>query len=72
MVIIMEMGQITPPVGINVFVIHGISGNVPMVEIYKGIVPFVLVQIAVIVLLTLFPEIVMLLPNSMDVLAPIN
>lgn len=72
MVIMMEMGQITPPIGINVFVIHGIAGDVPMMEIYKGIVPFILVEILVIILLTIFPQIVMFLPDSMDVLASIH
>ena len=74
MVIMMEMGQITPPVGINVFVIHGVAKkyNVSMATIYRGIIPFVIVEIVVIFVLTLFPEIVLWLPNSMDVLAPLE
>lgn len=74
MVIMMEMGQITPPVGINVFVIHGVAKkyNVSMATIYKGIVPFLIVEIAVIFLLTLFPDIVLWLPDSMDVLEPLD
>jgi TRAP-type C4-dicarboxylate transport system permease large subunit len=72
MVIMMEMGQITPPVGMNVFVIHGIAGGVPMGTIFKGVLPFVLVMVAVIVLLTIFPDIALLLPNAMDTLAEIK
>lgn len=74
MVIMMEMGQITPPIGINVFVIHGVAKkyNVSMATIYRGIIPFVIVEVIVIFLLTLFPEIVLWLPNSMDVLAPLE
>ncbi len=74
MVIMMEMGQITPPVGINVFVIHGVAKkyNVSMATIYRGIIPFVVVEIIVIFLLTLFPDIVLWLPDSMDVLAPLD
>lgn len=74
MVIMMEMGQITPPVGINVFVIHGVAKkyNVSMATIYRGIVPFVIVEVVVIILLTIFPQIVLWLPNSMDVLAPLD
>lgn len=74
MVIMMEMGQITPPVGINVFVIHGVAKkyNVSMATIYRGIIPFVIVEVLVIILLTIFPEIVLWLPNSMDVLAPLD
>ncbi len=74
MVIMMEMGQITPPVGINVFVIHGVAKkyNVAMSTIYRGIVPFVFVEILVIILLTIFPDIVLWLPNSMNTLATLE
>ena len=72
MVIMMEMGQITPPVGINVFVIHGIAEDVPMATIFKGIIPFIIVEVLVIVILTFFPQIALFLPNAMDVLAPIG
>ncbi|NKC12999.1 MAG: TRAP transporter large permease subunit [Gammaproteobacteria bacterium] len=74
MVIMMEMGQITPPIGINVFVIHGVAKkyNVSMATIYRGIIPFVIVEILVIVLLTIFPEITLWLPDSMDILAPLE
>ena len=74
MVIMMEMGQITPPIGINVFVIHGVAKkyNVSMATIYRGIIPFVIVEVLVIILLTVFPEITLWLPNSMDVLAPLE
>ena len=74
MVIMMEMGQITPPIGINVFVIHGVARpyKVKMATIYRGIIPFVIVEILVVILLTIFPEITLWLPNSMDVLAPLE
>ena len=71
-VIVMEMGQITPPIGINVFVIHGIADNVGMGQVFKGILPFIVVEILVIALLTIFPEIVMWLPDAMDVLPAIE
>jgi len=66
------MGQITPPVGINVFVIHGVADGVPMSTIFRGVLPFLLVQVLVIVILCLFPDIALFLPNAMDVLAPIG
>ena len=74
MVIMMEMGQITPPIGINVFVIHGVAKkyDVRMATIYRGIIPFVIVEVLVSILLTIFPEITLWLPNSMDVLAPLE
>ncbi len=74
MVIMMEMGQITPPIGINVFVIHGVAKkyDVSMATIYRGIIPFVVVEILVIILLTVFPDIALWLPNSMDILEPLD
>jgi len=72
MVIMMEMGQISPPVGLNVFVIAGVSDNVPMGTIFKGVFPFILVEIVVITILTIWPDIVMMLPNAMDVLPAIS
>ena len=71
-VIIMEMGQITPPVGINVFVISGVAKDVPMMTIFKGIVPFLLVQGFIIVMLILFPWLATYLPSLMDTLPSIG
>ncbi len=72
MVIMMEMGQISPPVGINVFVIAGVADNVSMGKIFKGIFPFIIVEILVITILTIFPDVVMVLPDAMDVLPSIG
>ena len=72
MVIMMEMGQITPPVGVNVFVIASVAKGVPMSSIFKGVAPFILAMILIIVLLAFFPDLALFLPNSMDVLAPIG
>jgi tripartite ATP-independent transporter DctM subunit len=62
-VLTMEMGQITPPIGVNVFAIASVTKEVPMQEIFKGIVPFFLCMVLCVVLLTLFPQLVMFLPN---------
>ena len=65
MVIMMELGQITPPVGVNVFVIKGVAKDVPLGTIFKGVLPFILSIVVCLVLLTLFPEIALFLPNLM-------
>jgi len=65
LVIIMEMGLITPPVGMNVFVIKGVAGDVPIGTIYRGIIPFVLAMAVCVVILTLFPQIALFLPSLM-------
>jgi TRAP-type C4-dicarboxylate transport system permease large subunit len=65
MVILVELGCITPPVGMNVFVVAGVAKNVPMSSIFKGIFPFVVVELFLIFLLAVFPGIALLLPNAM-------
>jgi C4-dicarboxylate transporter DctM subunit len=64
-VIVVEMGMITPPVGMNVFVIKGMAQDVPTYTIFKGILPFLYVDLFEIVLLTIFPIIVLWLPQSL-------
>ena len=65
LVILVEIGLITPPVGMVLFVLRGMSKDVPLGEIALGALPFVLLMLAFIALLYVFPEIVMWLPNQM-------
>ncbi|MBN1906218.1 MAG: TRAP transporter large permease [Deltaproteobacteria bacterium] len=60
-----EMGMITPPVGMNVFVIKGIS-DVPIGTIFRGIMPFLMADTLQVILLILFPQIVLFIPNLMS------
>jgi len=62
-VLICEMGVITPPVGVNVFVIKGIAPYVPIESIFKGIFPFLAALIAVTIILLVFPQIATFLPS---------
>ena len=62
-VIVVEMGMITPPVGMNVFVIKGMANDVPTYTIFKGIVPFLYVDLIQVAVLTAFPAIVLWLPQ---------
>ncbi len=59
----MEIGLITPPVGLNLFVINSITPQVPTRDILMGSFPYVLVMILGIILLCIFPEIVTALPD---------
>lgn len=61
----MEMSLITPPVGINVFIISGVAKDVPMYTIFRGILPFWFAMLACIILLVIFPHIALFLPTSM-------
>jgi len=65
MVIIIEMALISPPVGMNVFVVKGVARNISMREIYIGILPFWGAMILALLVLILFPQICLFLPNSM-------
>jgi len=61
-----EMGLITPPVGLNVFVIKGVAKDVPIGTIFRGIFPFLLADLCQVALLVAFPQITLLIPNLMD------
>jgi tripartite ATP-independent transporter DctM subunit len=65
MVIVLEMGLIDPPVGINVFIVKGLVPDVPMSEIFAGIVPFWFAMMVCIAILIMFPEIATFIPNRM-------
>jgi TRAP-type C4-dicarboxylate transport system permease large subunit len=65
MVIVLEMGLISPPVGINVFVVKGLVPDVPMGRIFAGILPFWLAMMVCLALLIAFPEIALFIPNRM-------
>jgi TRAP-type C4-dicarboxylate transport system permease large subunit len=62
-VLVTELGVITPPVGINVYVVNGIAKDVPLEKIFKGAFPFVLTLLAYLVIMIFFPEIALFLPN---------
>lgn len=64
-VIALEMGMISPPVGINVFVVKSIAPDVPMSRIFAGIWPFWFAMAAMIGLLILFPQIALYLPQKL-------
>ena len=64
--LVMEMSLITPPVGINVFIISGIVKDVPMYEIFRGVIPFWCAMLVCLILLILFPQIALWLPQTMS------
>lgn len=65
MVMVFNMGVITPPLGISVYVIHGVAKEIPVQTIFKGVIPMLITMIIFTILLVIFPEIVMTLPNFM-------
>ena len=64
-VIMIEMGMITPPVGMNVFVVKAIAKETPMGAIYKGVLPFWLAMAVCLLLIVIFPQIALFIPQAM-------
>ena len=65
-VVVVEVGLITPPVGMNVFVINGMARDVPMLESFRGVLPFLISDMIRIVVLVLFPAITLGLVRVLD------
>jgi len=60
-----EMAMISPPVGLNVFVMTAVAKDVPMYTVFRGITPFVLGLLLCFLILIIFPQIALVLPNMM-------
>ncbi|NQU71789.1 MAG: TRAP transporter large permease subunit, partial [Rhodospirillales bacterium] len=67
-VMVIEIGMITPPIGINVFVLHGIARDIPLATIFRGIVPFLIADLIRLTILTLFPALALWLPGQLGML----
>lgn len=61
---VVEIGLISPPVGMNIFIINRLAGDVPMAQTYKGVLPFLASDFIRIVLLLLFPAFTLFLVNT--------
>jgi C4-dicarboxylate transporter, DctM subunit len=64
-VIVCQAGMIAPPVGLNVFVISGMVKDVPMADIYRGILPFLAAMLIMLGILMLVPDLALFLPRTM-------
>ncbi len=64
-VLTLEMGLISPPVGVNVFIVKSVAPDVPLSDIFRGVLPFWLAMFVTLLLLIAFPQISLLLPNTM-------
>lgn len=64
-IIMLNIGLVTPPVGLNVYITGGVAKNVPLQTIFRGVIPFWLAMIMCVALLIAFPQIATFLPNLM-------
>lgn len=65
LVIFIELGQITPPVGFNLFVLHGLSGGRPMGEIIMGALPYAVIMYVMVAVVSYWPQLVLWLPQQL-------
>ena len=66
-VLVVELALITPPLGINVFIIRGLVPHVPLSTIFKGVLPFCVALVALIALIISVPAIATFLPDLADI-----
>ena len=62
-IVVIELGMITPPIGINVFVLHGIARALPLPVIFRGVTPFIIADLVRLAILTLAPSMSVFLPK---------
>ena len=60
-----EVCLITPPIGLNCYVVAGVRPDIPLQDIFKGITPFFICDLITLALFLAFPQIILWLPNTM-------
>lgn len=65
LVLTLEMGLISPPVGLNVFIVRSVANDVPLSTIFAGVTPFWFTMLATLAILAIFPQISLFLPSTM-------
>lgn len=69
MIMVMEMGLITPPVGMNVYIVSGVAKDVPLAQIFKGVAPMVVGMLVAVLIVCAFPDVALFLPRLMGLVA---
>jgi tripartite ATP-independent transporter DctM subunit len=64
-VVVVELGMIIPPIGIIVFVLHGLAPQISLRTIYRGVLPFIVADLVLLGLLTVSPDIALALPRAL-------
>ena len=65
MTVMMEIAMLTPPIGLNVFVMQRVVPDVALSEIFRGVLPFVIICLIVVAIITMLPQLVLWLPSTM-------
>jgi len=64
-ILICEIALITPPVAFNIYVIKGVAPHIPLEDIIRGILPFIIAELLIVAILIIFPYITLWLPRMM-------
>ena len=63
--LVTTMGAVTPPVGVNVYIVSGLAPDIPIQTIFRGVMVFLIAYVLVLLLLVVFPQMALFLPNSL-------
>lgn len=63
---LIEVGVVTPPVGLNCYVVNGIRPDISLENVFRGVTPFLIGEIFIIAIIVMFPGLVLFLPNMMN------
>ena len=63
--LVTPMGAVTPPVGVNVYIVSGLSPDIPIGTIFRGVSIFLIAYVICLALLIIFPEMALYLPGSL-------
>ena len=63
---LIEVGVVTPPVGLNCYVVNGIRPDIPLESVFRGVTPFLIGEVFIISIIVAFPDLILILPNLMN------
>ena len=63
---LIEIGLVTPPVGLNCYVVNGIRPDIPLHQVFRGVAPFLVIEAGILALLLFLPQVVLFLPQTMS------
>lgn len=66
MIMVINIGALTPPLGISVYVIKGVARDIPLQTIFRGVIPMIIAMLICVAILIIFPQIVTVLPDLMN------
>ena len=63
---LIEIGLVTPPIGLNCYIVNSVRPDIKLGEVFRGVAPFLVGEIVIVTIILFFPELVLFLPNRMN------